>query len=300
MPSRRTPRRRPTGSSGSEGGRRLRPRRATRDPRRRARAARSGAGSRRSAARSARRTRRRTARRARSRPRRGRRGRGGGCAGSSRTSFGTSFGARAASSNASRPPNEWPTRTDSRAPTVSTIASKCAPMSHGGSQGELPWPEEVGREDVEAGRAQPRAARSDVRGCARRAGRRRAESPGSPHSWRASLTRRCERLERLRDHLRPALVALLHERPDDRALAVDQERAAVRRAVRLVEDAVRLRRGAVGPEVGGERVLGAEVAPSTPAARRTGRTRRRRSRSPRRGTTGGSPGGRAPRPRRPA
>ena len=57
---------------------------------------------------------------------------------------GTSFGARAAISKASLPPKECPIRTDSRAPTVSTIASTCAPMSHGGSQGELPWPRRSG------------------------------------------------------------------------------------------------------------------------------------------------------------
>ena len=96
----------------------------------------------------------------------------------------------------------------------------------------------------------------------------------------------------------PPLVAFLHERPDHRSAPVDQEGAAVGRAVRLVEDAVGLRRGAVRPEVRGERVLGAELLLPGLPCRRTGRRRRRRSPSPRRGTTAGSPGGRAPRPRR--
>jgi hypothetical protein len=43
-------------------------------------------------------------------------------------------------SKARRPPKEWPTRTDSRGPTVSTIASQCLSMSHGGSHGEWPCP----------------------------------------------------------------------------------------------------------------------------------------------------------------
>ena len=54
-------------------------------------------------------------------------------AGSRSTSLGTSFGARAASSNAIRPPNECPTRKAGSAPTVSTTESTCAASDHGGS-----------------------------------------------------------------------------------------------------------------------------------------------------------------------
>ena len=159
-------------------------------------------------------------------------------------------------------------------------------------------PEQIGREDVVVGELARRAARSAGRGCGRRGGRRRAERPGRPtRGARASLGRG-ERFERVRHHLGPALVALLHERPDHGAVAVDEERAAVRRAVRLVEDAVRLRGRAVRPEVGRERVLGAELLLPRLTRGATDRTRRRRSPFPRRGTTAGSPGGRAPRPRR--
>ena len=44
-------------------------------------------------------------------------------------------------------------------------------------------PEQVERDDVVVGELAPRAARSGARGCGRRAGRRRAELPASPHSW---------------------------------------------------------------------------------------------------------------------
>ena len=69
-----------------------------------------------------------------------------------------------------------------------------------------------------------------------------------------------ERVQRLRDHLRPPLVVDPHERPDDGALRVDQERAPVRRAVPLVEDTVSLGRLAMRPEVRREGVLRAELA----------------------------------------
>ena len=72
-PSRRRPRRPPTGSSGTGRARPRRPPRATRDPRRRAHAEPSAAGSRRSGVRPARRTRRTTCRRWRSPRRRARR-----------------------------------------------------------------------------------------------------------------------------------------------------------------------------------------------------------------------------------
>ena len=57
---------------------------------------------------------------------------------------GTSFGARAAISNARRPPKEWPTRTAGSVPTVRAIACTCASIVHGGSYGEDPWPTRSG------------------------------------------------------------------------------------------------------------------------------------------------------------
>ncbi len=221
-------------------------------------------------------------------------------AGSRRTSFGTSFGARAASSNARRPPNEWPTRIDSRAPTVSTIASRCAPMSHGGSHGEWPCPSRSSATTWWSGSSRgERREVAPVVADAVQADDARSSGVAPLVERRASLGRG-EHVERVRDHLGPPLVALHHQRPDHDAVAVDEERAAMRRAVRLVEDAVRLRCRAVRPEVGRERVLGAELLLPRLARGRRSRTRRRRSPCPRPGTTGGSPGGRAPRPRRPA
>ena len=164
--------------------------------------------------------------------------------------------------------------------------------------GRVAVAEQVGSEDVVVRRAPRRAARSAARGCGRRGGRRPAERPARPtRGARASLGRG-ERVERVRHHLRPALVALLHERPDHGAVAVDEERAAMRRAVRLVEDAVRLRGRAVRPEVGGERVLGAELLlPRLARGRRVARDED--DLGPRVAERlRGSPGGRAPRPRR--
>ena len=123
----------------------------------------------------------------------------------------------------------------------------------------VPVAEQIGRDDVVARRARRRAARSADRGCARRAGRRRAASRAHPTRGARASRLGAERVERVRDELGPVLVVLLHERPDDGAIAVDEERAAVRRAVRLVEDAVGLRRRAVRPEVGREGVLGSEL-----------------------------------------
>ena len=188
---------------------------------------------------------------------------------------------------------------DSRAPTVSTIASTVRADVPRRLPRRVAVPEQVGRERRGSRRAPRRGARSADRGCGRRGGRRRAASPDRPTRGARASLRDGERFERVRHHLGATLVALLHERPDHVAVAVDEERAAMRRAGRLVEDAVRLRRGAVRPEVGRERVLGAELASSTPGARPTDRTRRRRSPCRRRGTTAGSPGGRAPRPRTP-
>ena len=125
-------------------GRRLRSRRATRGPRRRARAARSGAGSRRSAGRSARRTRRTTCRRGRSRPRER------DVAGEEdrrveqdelRDELRRARRELEREASAERVADE---DAGSRAPTVSTIASRCVSMSHGGSQGEWPWPSRSG------------------------------------------------------------------------------------------------------------------------------------------------------------
>src|SRR3990172_1896810 len=66
-----------------------------------------------------------------------------------------------------------------------------------------------------------------------------------------------EDVQGLRHHLRPTCL-VLHERPDHGALHVDEEGAAQRRAGLRVEDAVRLRGGAVLPEVRREDVLCAE------------------------------------------
>src|SRR4029077_6192419 len=51
-----------------------------------------------------------------------------------------------------------------------------------------------------------------------------------------------------------------HERPDDDAVLVDEERAPMWRSGRLVEDAVRPCRRAVGPEGRRERVPGTQLA----------------------------------------
>ena len=115
-----------------------------RGPRRRARAARSGAGSRRSAARSARRRRRTTSR--------ARVLRCGECDVAGEEDRGIEEDELRARASARGPRarrragrrRSARSRTDSRAPTVSTIASTCAPMSHGGSQGEWPWPSRSG------------------------------------------------------------------------------------------------------------------------------------------------------------
>ena len=145
--------------------------------------------------------------------------------------------------------------------------------------------------------ALPRARRSGRRGCGPRAGRRRAAPPARPTRGARGSLRVFECVQRLGYELGAPLVALLHERPDHGAARVDQERTAVRCSVRLVEDAVRLRRGAVGPEVGREGVLGAELLlPRLPRCRGVARDEHDlRARVAER--TRGSPAGRAPRPR---
>ena len=167
--------------------------------------------------------------------------------------------------------------------------------------------EQVRREDAVAGerllgelREVPPVARDAVQADDARGARLAPLLEASVTGPRVGRSGGAKRLERLGDHLGPPLVALLHERPDDRPVLGDQERAAVRRAGLLVEDPVRLRGGAVRPEVGRERVLRLRSAPSTPVARARSRRTRARPRSARCGTTRGSPGGRVPRPRRPA
>ena len=168
-------------------------------------------------------------------------------------------GRRAASSSARRPPNEWPIQAAGSAPTVATIASRCSAMLHGGSYGDAPWPIRSGartwysaepslREPVPACPAARDAVQADDARRIRITPRLDVERPASqPRALRAT----------------PGTISVrrlvLHERPDHDAVLVDQEGPAPRCPGLLVEDAVRLRGGAVLPEVGGERVRGAEL-----------------------------------------
>ena len=146
---RRRPRRRP-GSSGSASGRRRRARGGRGAPPRRALAARRAAGSRRSGARPLPRTTRRRVPRVRSRLRRAPRWPGRWIAGSSRTSRRTSSGRRAASSKASRPPNECPIQSAGSGPTASSDRVEVRVERPGRLVGRRSVPEQVRRKHVPA------------------------------------------------------------------------------------------------------------------------------------------------------
>ena len=181
--------------------------------------------------------------------------------GSRRTSFGTSFGARAASSNARRPPKEWPIEDglarsyglDDRVEVRPDVPRR------------LPGRVAVAEQVEARGRGGPGARRRAARSAApwlRTPCRQttRGDRPGSPHSWSGerhavapsassesgTISARCSSRSFTSDQI-------------DGAVAVDEEGAAMWRSGRLVEDAVRLRRRAVRPEVRREGVLGAEL-----------------------------------------
>src|SRR6186997_716961 len=117
----------------------------------------------------------------------------------------------------------------------STYCSRC----HGGSQVESPCPRWSSASTWK---------RSDSRSASGRKWRPWLVTPcrqtsagdsGSPHSWTAIVTRLLGLGGgQAAGELPAARLALLHERPHDRPLLVDQERAADRCADGLVEDAV--------------------------------------------------------------
>ena len=108
------------------------------------------------------------------------------------------------------------------------------PMIHGGSYGEEPWPSRSGARTWKPGSASASFAkwrpwlvtpcRQTTRGAS-----------GGPHSSRCERSHGLvERVERLRDHLRPPLVLHLHERPDHacRPCRSGTSRGAARRSPR--------------------------------------------------------------------